>query len=370
LKRALVIGGTGPTGPYIVDGLVDRGWEVTVLHSGQHEVDFKIEVEHLHADVHFREPLEAAIGIRHWELVVAAYGRLRLAVDVLRDHTGRLVALGGGPLAARDDPRWGPLGPAANLDEQGGLQEIDPLHNKLAWQMAQAEQALFSAHRAGHFSATQICYPLVYGPRQPGATDWCVVRRVIDRRRHFVIADGGIKVEARAFAANAAHAVLLAIDRPEIAAGKKYLVSDDLHHTMRQRIEGIAAIMGHTFELVDMPWDLALPCHPLWRHTRDNRWRDTSLIRRELGYAAVVDPYSALRQSVQWLLDHRTHAAREIEQQLGDPFDYAREDALIRQWQTQRLRHGDVDYPLPTQAHIYRHPSKINEGWKRPGGTP
>src|SRR4051794_7774522 len=37
--RALVVGGTGPTGPYVVNGLVERGYEVAILHSGRHEVD-------------------------------------------------------------------------------------------------------------------------------------------------------------------------------------------------------------------------------------------------------------------------------------------------------------------------------------------
>lgn len=366
MKTALVIGGTGPTGPHIVNGLIDRGYEVTILHSGLHEVEFKTDIEHIHADVHFRETFEAALGKRSWDLVVASYGRLKLAVEVLQGHTGRVVALGGGPLAARDDPRWGPLGPAANLDEVSGLQEESPERNKLGYQMAQAEEALFRAHRAGHFSATQICYPILYGPRQPAAHDWCIVRRVLDRRRQFIIADGGLKLEARAFAANAAHAVLLAIDQPDIAAGKKYLVADDMLYTLRQRIEAIARIMGHEFEFVDMPWDLALPCHVLWRFERGSRFRDTSRIRRELGYTDVVDSFSGLQQSVEWLLANRDASGNELEEQLGDPFDYAREDVLIRQWQAARGQMTELDYPLPARAHMYRHPAKVNETWKRP----
>ena len=34
---ALVIGGTGPTGPHIVKGLRARGFNVAILHSGTHE---------------------------------------------------------------------------------------------------------------------------------------------------------------------------------------------------------------------------------------------------------------------------------------------------------------------------------------------
>ena len=37
-KTALLIGGTGPTGPPIALGLEARGYEVTILHSGNHEV--------------------------------------------------------------------------------------------------------------------------------------------------------------------------------------------------------------------------------------------------------------------------------------------------------------------------------------------
>ena len=55
-----------------------------------------------------------------------------------------------------------------------------------------------------------------------------------------MIADGGIKIDSRVFTANAAAAVLLAIDNPEIAAGKRYSVADEAAFTMRQRIEFIA----------------------------------------------------------------------------------------------------------------------------------
>jgi len=50
-ERALVIGGTGPTGVHIVQGLVARGYAVAILHRGLHETEATPpEVEHLHAD--------------------------------------------------------------------------------------------------------------------------------------------------------------------------------------------------------------------------------------------------------------------------------------------------------------------------------
>lgn len=368
MKTALIIGGTGPTGPYVVNGLIDRGYEVTILHSGAHEVEFKKDIEHIHADVHFRETFEAGLGWRSWDLVVAAYGRLQLTVEVLKGRTGRVVAMGGstGSLAAPEDSAWGPMGRSFNLDEVSGLPETDAERNKLGFKMVQAEQALFRADSEGHYRATQIAYPILYGPRQPGAQDWSILRRVLDGRRTFVIADGGIKLEARCFAANAAHAVLLAIDQPEVSAGQKYLVADDHLYSMRQRIEAIARIMGHEFEFIDMPWELARPCHVLWRRMRECRFRDTRKIKNELGYRDVVDAFEALRQSVSWLLEDRPQAAGELETQLGDPFDYASEDALIEQWRALRAQMPEANYDLPPPAHIYRHPDKVNEGWRRP----
>ena len=56
---ALVIGGTGPTGPDVVAALLERSFTVTVLHRGLHEPDEEVlrRVEHIHADPHFAQPL-------------------------------------------------------------------------------------------------------------------------------------------------------------------------------------------------------------------------------------------------------------------------------------------------------------------------
>ena len=366
MTTALVIGGTGPTGPFVVNGLVDRGYTVTILHSGLHEAEFKQDIEHIHADVHFPDTLSAAIQGRAWDLVIVAYGRLAVACDALCGHTGRLIALGGstGSLAHTQDPRWGWMGPASNLDEDAALQETDPVRNKLGYQMARAEDALFKRHAEGHFKATHIAFPILYGPRQPGPQDWCIVRRVLDGRKQFVIADGGIKIEARAYAENAAYAVLLAVDKPDIASGRRYVVSDDKLYTMRQRIEAIAHYMGHTFEFVDMPYERAVPCHILWRRMRTNRFRDTGRIRQELGYRDQVGAPEAMKRTVDWLLANRPAPGGETEQQLGDPFDYAREDRLIEQWNATLHHSRPVDYPLPVASHIYRHPARPDDTWR------
>ena len=109
--RTLVLGGTGPSGPLIVEGLVARGHQVTVLHGGQHEVPLPAAVEHLHGDIHFREALDGALGNRTFDLVIATYGRLRGTAEWLAGRTPRLIAVGtAASLAPPRDPRWGPMG--------------------------------------------------------------------------------------------------------------------------------------------------------------------------------------------------------------------------------------------------------------------
>src|SRR5439155_969280 len=93
-ERALVIGGTGPTGLPLVRGRVDRGYDVTILHRGTHERDeTPAAVEHLHQDPY--EGLD--LGGRTYDVVVVMYGRLRRIADLTRGIAGRFVSVGGVP---------------------------------------------------------------------------------------------------------------------------------------------------------------------------------------------------------------------------------------------------------------------------------
>lgn len=74
--KALVVGGTGPTGPYIVQGLLDRGYDVSVLHRGYHETDELPPVPHIHGDPFDKDALARDVANQYWDLVVCTYGRL------------------------------------------------------------------------------------------------------------------------------------------------------------------------------------------------------------------------------------------------------------------------------------------------------
>lgn len=223
--KALVIGGTGPTGPYVVNGLLKRGYQVTILHGGFHEVEFDQPVEHIHSDPHFKDTLEASLGTRTWDLIIFTYGRLRVGVEVARGRCERFIGVGGssGGLAGPDDPRWGAMGQHINVTEEDAVMETDINKNKFAYLMAISEEAVLEAHRRGHYVATYLAYPILYGPRQLGPYEWSIVRRILDGRKHFIIADGGIKTGSRAYAENAAHALLLCVDKPQVEIGRAHV---------------------------------------------------------------------------------------------------------------------------------------------------
>lgn len=374
-KTALVIGGTGPTGPFVVEGLAARDYTVTILHGGQHELDFAVDgVRHIHTDPHFKETLEEGLGKENFDLVVAQYGRLKVTAEVLRGRTERLVAAGGATAiyAGEADERWGQMGKPALFPETEPILATEGGANveaKIGRRMVEAMDALFEGHRAGHYSATYIGYPLNYGPRNPGAYDWAIVKRLLDGRRQIVVADGGVKLESRVLSQNAADSVLLVVDQPDRSAGKRYSVSDRYTYTMRQRIEFVARHMGVEVELVDMPYQFAWPCHPYWRNVRGHRLCDSSLIRHDLGYVDKVEASDGYAGYIDWLLANQPEPGGEAERQIGDPFDYESEDALIESWAEVEGK-LDVSRPsdMPVAGHQYRHPKAPGEAW-RPKGS-
>src|SRR5438874_8183222 len=261
-ERALVIGGTGPTGLPLVRGLVDRGYDVTILHRGTHERDeTPAAVEHLHQDPYEGLDLDG----RTYDVVVVMYGRLRRIADLTRGIAGRFVSVGGVP-AYRGwmnpwlpDPHGLPV-PVAEDAPRVEHEEEDPK----GYRIVRTEDAVLTHHPgAAHFR-----YPYVYGPYQLVPREWLVVRRILDGRRHMTVADDGLTPPHHGSTENLAHALLLAIDQRDAAAGHIYNCGDDEVLTVRQVIEVVVGALGHDLELVSLPFALARPAWPMTAEPR------------------------------------------------------------------------------------------------------
>lgn len=359
--RALVVGGTGPTGPFVVEGLLQRGYQTTILHTGRHEVErISDRVEHIHTDPFDVRATAEALGDRDYDLAVVMYGRLRDLSQLLAGRCGRFISVGGVPVyrgygrPTTIFPQGLPV-PTREDAPKAGPGEVGKVVR-----IVETEDLVFSLHP----TATHLRYPLIYGPGQLLPREWLIVRRALDRRPHIILPDAGLTLRTAAFGENAAHALLLAVDRPEAASGKAYNVSDETVLTLRQVVEVIAQALGHTWEIVGLPLDLAPHTRALlmtsWTF---HRMTDVSALRHELGYRDVVPATEAIARTARWLAENRPQPAGLEERGLQDPFDYEWEDRLIAAWKTATEAVGVV---AKDQAHRYR--DRYAQG--RPGEKP
>src|SRR5258706_15640704 len=125
-----------------------------------------------------------------------------------------------------------------------------PEEDEKGYRIARTEEAVF-AHHAG---AAHFRYPYVYGPYQLVPREWSIVRRILDGREHIVVADEGLTLHHHGYTENLAHAVLLAVDRPDAAAGKIFNAGDGEVLSVRQVVALVAAALDHPLETVSMPY--------------------------------------------------------------------------------------------------------------------
>jgi nucleoside-diphosphate-sugar epimerase len=363
--RALVVGGSGATGRLVVEGLLDRGYAVTVLHRGYHPPPAADRVEVLVSDPFELDALNASLEGSRFDLAIATYGVLRHVATALVGRTPRLVSVGG---AAPIYKGWGEM-TSINpwetthttpllLEEDHPLSRAEPI-DRFAAAVRKAEAFVMQAHEAGHYAVTHFRYPLVYGPENICPAEWGLVRRVLDGRRRLIVPGGGLAIVARGYADNMAHALLLAVDRPEASAGQVYNLRDQRLQFNREWVDAIGAITGHAFECIDIPFSWlppgfrATPPQLLYR----NHWAlDISKVERQLGYRDVVPLEEALERTVRWYMDNPLPPGHETEQNLGDPFDYAYEDALIDAYRSATERFADETRDLPSKPTVWRHP--------------
>jgi nucleoside-diphosphate-sugar epimerase len=359
----LVVGGTGPTGPHVLDGLLERGHDVTIFHRGTHEPADLPEVRHIHGDPHFAETIAEAVGDGRYDVVLATYGRTALLAEAFAGRAGHFVSVGGMPrYAGFNEPRrCAPSGlavptredaPTALTLDAGGSPAL-----KFAHRIARTEQAVFAAHP----DATHVIYPIVYGPRTLWPWEWSVVKRVRDGRRRLPIVDEGLAVHSRVAARNAAELLLRVIDRPEVAKGQVYNAGDDVQYSVRQWVELLCERMGAAPELVSVPSAVAPLVKAMYVPTSvslaDHAVFDTAKARHELGHRDVIGVREAVDELLAWYETYPVDPARYPA--FVDAFDYAGEDRLLAAWSAAVDRlHAEVDQVVPDEVHPMAHPKQ------------
>jgi nucleoside-diphosphate-sugar epimerase len=354
--KALVVGGTGPTGPFLVNGLLERGYQVTIFHRGTHEIpEIPPNVEHIHGDPHFRETVESALGPRTFDVVVATYGRIRLVAEALAGKTGRFIGIGGVALyhGYFKPSELFPSGLLSPVPESAPVAESES-EQRFAYLIASTEQEVLQHHPSG----TVFRYPYVYGPYQLVPREWCIVRRILDKRRSIILTGSGLTLMTHGYAANLAHAVLLAVEKPEASAGQIYNCGDERQLTLRQVVEVISHELDHELEIIDVPGRIGVASSALTlQASTDHKLMDLFKVKTELGYRDLVSPAEAIARTARWYVEHPPEPGGEIEARLQDPFDYTAEDRLIAVYRECMERMSAVSFgkvgPMP---HAYAHP--------------
>ncbi|MGH7961957.1 MAG: NAD-dependent epimerase/dehydratase family protein [Candidatus Binatia bacterium] len=357
--KALVVGGTGPTGPFVVNGLLQRGYEVTIFHRGTHEIpEIPPEVEHIHGDPHFRETLDEALAGRSFDVAVAAYGRIRFVAESLIGKTPRLVAIGGvASYRGFIDPQaLFPVGMTTPIREDAPLVASEE-ELRFAYLIAATEEAVMQFHRQGHYNATLFRYPYVSGPYQLVPREWSVVRRILDKRPFMILPDGGLTLTTHGYAANLAHAVLLAIDQPQASAGQIYNCGDETQLTLHQIVEIITRALNYDWEIVCLPNAVARPAWPFTLGSPHHRLLDLTKIKQDLGYKDVLPVEEALARTAHWYVEHQPERGGEIEKRLQDPFNYPAEDQLVAIFKESLKRMAAIPFEVESsRPHPYAHP--------------
>jgi len=327
--NALVIGGTGPTGPGVVRGLLDRGYEVTIYHRGLHETDALPQVHHhLHGNADDRGALEKDLGGTHWDLVCVMYGREGRAEDVFAGRCDRFIYISGQAGNVRPHQLPFPRGRELPVKEDYPRYSSRAEGYGYAGWVAECERRVMTHHGAGEYAATVFTYANLYGPRTPRAALWNITKRLLDGRRQILVSGDGSMVRPMCFTENAAHQVLLAVDRRE-AKGQIFNSVDQQAFFLKDIIRIIAQELGCEVEVVGINHPYVDRLASSYLRSENWIW-DASKLTYVLGYHDLVAPAEAVRRTVRWQVEHREEIdTPQLRELVPDPYAYDIEDQLI-----------------------------------------
>lgn len=358
MLKALIVGGTGPSGPFLANGLINRGYKVTIFHRGTHEIpEIPPDVDHVHGDPHFRETIESALGDRTFDVVIATYGRIRFVAEALAGKTACFIAIGGVPSYRGyfDTAANFPAGLKVPVPEDAPLVMTEQ-EQRFSWLIKTTEDAVLQTHPNG----VVYRYPYVYGPYQLVPREWCIIRRILDGRRTILLPDGGLSLMTHGYAENLAHAVLLAVDKPKAAAGQIYNCGDEEQLSLRQVVEVICRELNHPLEVISIPDSFGTAARAIsLSGSVHHRVMDLFKIKTQLGYRDLIPAVEAIAKTSQWYVKNRPERGGEIEQRLQDPFDYAAEDQVIEILRDAARRAAAVAvHEIVPTPHPYPHPKE------------
>lgn len=334
--HALVTGGGGFLGRYIVEALVTRGDRVRGFSRGEYPELAALGVEMVRGDVRDREAVVAAcsgvdcvfhtaaiagIGMRRHDFDdVNVLGTNNVLEGCRRSGVGRLVYTSSPSVVFAGKDQCG-------IDESApyGMNWLEANRAYYSLTKARAEQAVLAAN--GNGLRTCALRPhLIWGPRDSHLVPRLIARARSGRLRR--VGDGTNRVDMT-YVENAAQAHVQAADalagEDSPAAGRAYFLSQGEPAGCWQWIDAILALANlppvEKSISLRKARRLGAACESIYRVLRlrgeppmtrflaaqlaTSHWFDITAARRDFGYEPRVSGAEGMRRLGQWLNAHR-----------------------------------------------------------------
>jgi nucleoside-diphosphate-sugar epimerase len=325
--KILIIGGTGFTGPFTVNELVNLGHDVVLYHRGSTKHDLPSSVRHIFGDKNDLPKFASELQQLKPDVVVHMMANTKYEahtfLETFRGHCGRAVVV-----SSIDVYRaFGRIyGTEPGYPDPVPLNEDAPLRTRLSpsgesYDKLGVENVLSNA--VG-LATTVLRFPVVYGPNAQFDRSQTFLKRMEDGRPAIIFDDTAAQILfSHGYVENVAHATTLAITNDK-AAGRIYNVADAGLPPWAEWIGKIGQIAGWPGQVVIKPRaELPNELRGIYYgySDTDQHWQvDTSRIRKELNYEELVPQDEALRRTVLW------HRSRQSE---NPALDYTVEDAVL-----------------------------------------
>lgn len=248
MARVLVIGGTQFIGRAIVDQLIARGDDITIMHRGS-GTPFADRVGEIRCDRNDAAAVQAALSGRPFDVVFdnvydwqrgTPADRVSAAARATGHGLRRYVFMS----SVAVYPAGGPF------DEDAALvPSNDP--NVYAQQKADSERALFALHAKDGIPVTTLRPAFVYGPHNPFPRETFFWDRIL-AGRPVIIPEDGARTMQWVHAEDVAMAALRAAD-VEVADGRAYNLASYPPISQNEFVQLLARVAGRQVELVHVP---------------------------------------------------------------------------------------------------------------------
>jgi 2'-hydroxyisoflavone reductase len=248
MSRALVIGGTLFIGRALVEQLLERGDEVTIMHRGS-DTPFGDRVSEIRCDRNDIAGVEAALKDETFDLVFDN------VYDWERGTTGKQVsaaALAASPGLHRYVFMSSVAVYSAGLDfDESGPLTTDADPNDYNRHKANSERALFELHREQGIPVTTLRPAFVYGPWNPFPRESFFWDRLLADRPIIIPEDGSTPMQW-VLSDDVARAAILAAGK-DVAIGNAYNIAPDEPITQIEYVEALGRAAGKRPKLVQVP---------------------------------------------------------------------------------------------------------------------